>query len=309
MRFALFAFKINVMKTLLDYLKEAGEKKVAVGHFNISDLVALKAIFSAAKELNVPIMIGTSEGERDFIGERQAAALVKSLREEFGYPIFLNADHTHSLEKVKIAAQAGYDEILFDGGALPFEENVRQTRQAIEIAKSINPNVYIEGELGYIGSSSEIISEIPTGAAVQTPQLTTKEEAAQFVSETKVDFLAPAVGNLHGMLKDAPNPRLNIERIKEIKEAVGIPLVLHGGSGTADEDFLAAIDAGVNVIHINTEIRLAWRKGIEAGLKANPDEIAPYKIFPPALETVRAAVSARLKLFNKLVTLPSANNQ
>ena len=297
------------MKTLLDYLKEAEGKKVAVGHFNISDLVALKAIFNAARELDVPIMIGTSEGERRFIGELQAAALIKSLREEFGYPIFLNADHTHSLEKVKIAAQAGYDEILFDGGSLPFEENAKQTKQAIEIAKSINPNVYIEGELGYIGSSSEIISEIPSGAAVQTTQLTTKEEAAQFVAETKVDFLAPAVGNLHGILKDVPNPRLNVERIKEIKEAVRIPLVLHGGSGTADDDFLAAIDAGVNIIHINTEIRLAWRKGIEAGLQADLNEIAPYKIFPSALEAVQTTVSARLKLFNKLVTLPPANTR
>ncbi|MDE2144772.1 MAG: class II fructose-bisphosphate aldolase [Patescibacteria group bacterium] len=297
------------MRTLLEYLKEAENKKVAVGHFNISDLAALKAIIAAARELDVPIMIGTSEGEREFIGEYQAAALIKSLREEFNYPVFLNADHTHSLEKVKIAAQAGYDEILFDGGKLPLEENIKQTKQAVEIAKSINPNVYIEGELGYIGSSSEVISAIPEGAAVNEVQLTTKEEALRFVKETGVDFLAPAVGNLHGMLKDAPNPRLNIGRIKEIKEAIKIPIVLHGGSGTSDEDFTAAIDAGINVVHINTEIRLAWRKGIEAGLENNPDEIAPYKIFPEAIEAVRKVVEARLKLFNKLGTLPSANQQ
>lgn len=297
------------MRTLLEYLKEAENKKVAVGHFNISDLAALKAIIAAARELDVPIMIGTSEGEREFIGEYQAAALIKSLREEFNYPVFLNADHTHSLEKVKIAAQAGYDEILFDGGKLPLEENIKQTKQAVEIAKSINPNVYIEGELGYIGSSSEVISAIPEGAAVNEVQLTTKEEALRFVKETGVDFLAPAVGNLHGMLKDAPNPRLNIGRIKEIKEAIKIPIVLHGGSGTSDEDFTAAIDAGINVVHINTEIRLAWRKGIEAGLENNPDEIAPYKIFPEAIEAVRKVVEARLKLFNKLGTLSSANQQ
>ncbi len=294
------------MKTLLDTLKEAEANKVAVGHFNISDLAALKAIVAAATELRVPIMIGTSEGEREFIGEYQAAALIKSLREEFDYPIFLNADHTHSLEKVKIAAEAGYDEILFDGGRLPLEENIKQTKQAVELSKSINPAVYVEGELGYIGSSSEIISGIPEGAAVETAQLTTAEEAARFVKETGVDFLAPAVGNLHGMLKDVPNPRLDIGRIREIKEAAGIPMVLHGGSGTSDEDFVAAIDAGMNVIHINTEIRLAWRKGIEAGLRNNPDEIAPYKIFPEAVAAVQAVVEARLKLFNKIGTLPSA---
>lgn len=294
------------MKTLFEYLQEAESRKVAVGHFNISDLAALKAIVAAAEELGVPIMIGTSEGEREFIGEYQAAALVKSLREELNHPIFLNADHTHSLEKVRIAAEAGYDEILFDGGKLSLEENIKQTKQAVELAKSINPNVYVEGELGYIGSSSEVMSGIPQGAAVETAQLTTKEEAARFVSETKVDFLAPAVGNLHGMLKDAPNPRLNIERIKEIKEAVKIPIVLHGGSGTADADFLSAIDVGVNIIHINTEIRLAWREGMEKGLRENPDEIAPYKIFPEAVRAVQAVVEARLKLFNKIGTLPFA---
>lgn len=293
------------MKTLLEYLKEAESKKIAIGHFNISDLAALKAIFSVGRELDVPIMIGTSEGEREFVGEYQAAALIRSLREEFDYPVFLNADHTHSLEKVKIAAEAGYDEILFDGGKLPLEENIRQTKQAAELAKSINPNVYIEGELGYIGSSSEVISGVPEGAAVETAQLTTKEDAVRFVKETGVDFLAPAVGNLHGILKNAPNPKLNIDRIREIKEAVEVPMVLHGGSGTSDEDFIAAINAGVNIVHINTEIRIAWRKGMEAGLKQRPDEVAPYKLFPEAVEAVREVVEARLKLFSKIGTLPS----
>src|SRR5579862_7411703 len=103
------------MKTLLEVLKDADSKKIAVGHFNISDLAGLNGIFSAAKSLNYPILIGTSEGEREFIGVNQVVALIKSLKEEYDYPIFLNADHTHSLDKVKEAALAGYDEILFDG--------------------------------------------------------------------------------------------------------------------------------------------------------------------------------------------------
>lgn len=291
-------------KTLREVLRESSSRGAAVGHFNISELSALKAIFEAARELGVPVLIGTSEGERDFIGTKTAVALVKSLREEYNYPIFINADHTHSLDKVKEAALAGYDEILFDGSKLSFEENVKQTKRAVEIIKSINPNILIEGEIGYIGSSSEILKEVPEGAALTEASLTIPEEATQFVNETGVDVLAPAVGNMHGLLRQMAegklHKRLNIERIKAIKEAVKIPLTLHGGSGTADEDFVEAIKAGITIIHINTEIRLAWRRGEEIELRKDPDEVAPYKILLPAEEAVKKIVLERLKLFNGL---------
>jgi fructose-bisphosphate aldolase class II len=286
------------MKNLREILKEAGDNRIAVGHFNISDLAALKAIFEAARELDVPVIIGVSEGEREFLGVRQAAALVKSLREEYNYPIFLNADHTHSLAKAAEAARAGFDEILFDGSKLSFKENVKQTKKAVQVIKSINKNILVEGEIGYIGSSSEIIKKRPEAV------LTTPEEAKQFVKETGVDVLAPAVGNMHGlteqMAKGKLRKRLDIGRIKEIKSAVKIPLTLHGGSGTADGDFSAAIKAGINIIHINTELRIAWRKGVELGLKKNPDEVAPYKILSPAVGAIRKIVSERLRLFNGL---------
>ena len=289
------------MKSLRDTLTDAAAKRAAVGHFNISDLAALRAIFEAARELGVPVMVGTSEGERDFVGAKTAVALVKQLREGYDYPIFSNADHTHSLDKVKEAALAGYDEVLFDGSKLPFEENVKQTKVAVELIRSINPNIVIEGEIGYIGSSSEILTDVPEGASLAPASLTTPEEAAQFVKETGIDVLAPAVGNMHGLLASMARgetfKRLDIERIRAIKNAVNIPLTLHGGSGTADEDFVAAIKAGITIIHINTEIRLAWRRGVEAGLK-NPNEVAPYKILAPALAGMKAVVAARLGLFN-----------
>lgn len=287
-------------KSLAVILNEAEARGVAVGHFNISDLVALEAIFEAAREINVPVMIGTSEGEGDFIGRRQAAVLVRSLREEFNYPIFLNSDHTKSLEKVKEAVAAGYDEILFDGSKLSFEENVKKTKEVVEYVKSINPEILIEGEVGYIGSSSEVREKLPEGAAIKPGDLTTPEEAKQFVHETRVDMFAPAVGNIHGMFANAPDPNLDIDRIKTIKDAVKLPLVLHGGSGNTDDDFKMAIQAGITVVHINTEIRLAWRKGLEVGLNSNPNEVAPYKILPPAFAGVKAVVLRRLKLFNRL---------
>ena len=111
-----------------------------------------KAIFAAARELQLPVLIGVSEGEREFIGVRQAAALIKSLREHYEYPIFLNADHTHSLDKAKEAAEAGFDEIIFDNSSLPMEQNIANTKEAVAAIRAINPEIVIEGEIGYIGS-------------------------------------------------------------------------------------------------------------------------------------------------------------
>ncbi len=292
------------MKSLRDVLQECREKRVALGHFNISDLAGLKAIVAAARELNVPIMIGVSEGEREFVGVRQAAALVKSMREEYDYPIYLNADHTHSVEKIEEAVRAGFDEVLFDAGKLPFAENLKETKRAVEAAKSINPNVIVEGELGWIGSSSAILENVPEGAQITEAMLTTPDEAKQFVEETKVDVLAPAVGNMHGMLasmvKGDVHKELNIVRIAELAEATGAFMTLHGGSGTADEGFVNAVKAGITIVHVNTEIRLAWRRGVEAGLAKDANEVTPYKILIPAVAGVQEVVKNRLKLFNNL---------
>jgi fructose-bisphosphate aldolase class II len=286
------------MRTLREVLEQAERRRVAIGHFNVSDLVALRAILAAARELEVPVLVGVSEGEREFMGVRQIAALVRSMRDEFDYPLFLNADHTHSLVKAEEAAQAGFDEILFDGSALPLEENVSQTRRAVTAIRSIDPSILVEGELGYIGTSSEILETAPKGAGT----LTTPDEAKQFAADTGIDVLAPAVGNMHGLLRSMvrgeAEKRLDVKRIAEIKEVAGMFLTLHGGSGTNDADFHHAIKAGITIIHINTELRLAWRRGLEAALAKEPDEVAPYKILPGAFEAVKEVVRARLKLFN-----------
>lgn len=288
------------MKALREWLQEVDDKRIGLGHFNVSDLMTLHAVVDAAREVGVPIIIGVSEGERDFMGTRQAAALVRSLREESGQNIFLNADHTHSLEKVAEAARAGYDLVLFDGSRLPFEENVARTQQAVEAAKSLSPEILVEGEVGYIGSASAIIERRPDDAS----RLTTPQEAQQFVRETHVDILSPAVGNMHGMLREMVTgeirQRLDIPRIQAIKDATGAFLTLHGGSGTADEDFVAAIRAGINIVHINTELRLAWRQGVEEGLRKDANEVAPYKLLPLAYQKIRGVAQKRLELFSFL---------
>ncbi|HTP67461.1 MAG TPA: class II fructose-bisphosphate aldolase [Dongiaceae bacterium] len=286
------------MKSLHDHLLEAQKAGKALGHFNISDLVLLKAVFAAAQDVNVPVLVGLSEGEREFVGVRQIAAFVRSLREEFDFPIFLNADHTHSLAKAIEATEAGFDSVVFDLSALPFEENVRETKHAVEALKAINAEVLVEGEIGDIGTGSEIHETSPD----LSRGLSTPAEAKQFVEATAVDILAPAVGNMHGMLKSMvagqTKKHLDISRIEDIKRSTGTFLTLHGGSGTNDEDFRKAIAAGINIVHINTELRVAWRCGLERSLEEHKTEVVPYKLLPAAVDSVEHVVASRLRLFN-----------
>lgn len=286
--------------TLSEILLKAQKNNLAIGHFNISNLEALWGIFNVARKLAAPVIIGTSEGERDFIGARQAVALVKSLREQFDYPIFINADHTYSFDRVKEAIDLGYDAVIFDGTELPFEENIKITKRCVDYARKVNSEIIVEAELGFIGKSSKILDEIPLGVKITEEFLTKAEEAKDFVERTGVDLLAPAVGNIHGMLKGGKDPALNIERIKEIRKSAGVPLVLHGGSGNSADDFTDAISAGVSIVHISTEIRVAYRKGLQLALQENPDEVAPYKYLKEAVKAVEKVAEEKLKIFNKI---------
>jgi fructose-bisphosphate aldolase, class II len=292
------------MKSLKEYIHEAKEKGIAVGHFNVSNLEGVYAIADAAQALNVPVIVGVSEGERDFTGVLEIAAVVKTLREERNQPIFLNADHTYSIERVKEAIDAGFDAAIFDGAQLGIEENIAKARGCVEYAKEVkqktNRDVIIEGELGYIGTSSKVFTEIPEGAAITDEMLTKVEDAVRFVKETGVDMLAPAVGNIHGMFAKGKDPALNIGTVKAISEATGVPLVLHGASGNSDADVQAAIKAGVAVVHVNTELRVAYREGLEGALDAKPDEVAPYKYEKVAKEAMQKVVEEKLRIFNFL---------
>jgi fructose-bisphosphate aldolase class II len=278
--------------TYKEIVWEAQRYKRAVGHFNISNIEGLNAIFLSAKVLDLPVIIGVSEGERDFIGVRQAVALVKSLREEHNHPIFINADHTYSLERVKEAVDAGYDSVIMDNAKLGLDENIVLTRQAVKYARSKNSNVLIEAELGYIGQSSKELDSVPEGVT-----MTTVEDATKFVRETGVDLFAPAIGNIHGMLKNAPEPELKPELARAIADATGVPLVLHGASGNTKEEIRACIEAGVAIVHINTEVRIAYRDALKKQIAEHPDEVAPYKIMKPSVEAMKAVVSDKLKLF------------
>ena len=284
------------MKTLREYIADAEARHTAIGHFNFSNLEALHAIFAAARELSLPVIAAVSEGEEDFVGTNEAVALVKALRNTYDYPIFLDADHHYSFERVKRAVDAGFDAVIIDGAQLPFEKNVALAKQCVayarDVMKQTGRDILVEGELGFIGVGSSVKDTIPEGAVLTTdPAL-----AAQFVRETGVDLLAPAVGSVHGLIRSG-KPHVNAGLVQEIRAAAGVPLVLHGGSGLTDEDFRGGIEAGISIVHINTELRLADRNAVEKSLKENPNEVAPYKFLASSVEDMTHLIKERMKLF------------
>jgi fructose-bisphosphate aldolase class II len=282
------------MQTLREAITAAREGKYAIGHFNVSDSNQSKAVIAAAQAVGVPVIIGASEGERKFIGEKNLAALVRVAREA-GLQVYLNADHTYTVEGVKSVIDSGYDAVIFDGSHLPMEENIANTKEIVAYARASGRDIIVEAEIGRIGTSSKLLDAPP---ADMDANLTTVEEAMHFVTATGVDLLAPAVGTMHGRLKGGGEPKIDLARITSIRDAVNIPLVLHGGSGTSDSDLSAAGAAGCSIVHINTDIRIAYRKGIEEALAANADEIAPYKFLAGGVAGVQTMTEKYLRLFS-----------
>ena len=285
------------MQSLRETIDNARTRHVAVGHFNISDSNQFNAIVAAAVELQVPVIIGLAEGEQKWLGIDVAVALVRAAREKHGVQIYLNADHTRTVEGCSAAIDAGFDAVLYDGAKLSIEENIAHAKEVVAYAKAAGREVLVEGELGYIGSSSQVHTDIPEGAGLD---MTTPDLALRFVSETGINLLAPSVGNIHGLLKNRAKPELDLPRIQAIGAAVDVPMVLHGASGETDADVRGAIERGVGIVHVNTEIRVAYKKGIADGLAASGEEVAPYKYLQTAHDQVKGVVLKKLIVFNNL---------
>ena len=280
--------------TLNDYLEQARNGKYAIGHFNFATEDVLRGIVEACRDAGAPaVMVGTSEGEAEFVGMKEAVAMVRAMREHFGYPIFLNSDHFKSFEKCKEAVDAGYDSIIIDASKLPNEENIALTKQVADYCHSVNQDISVEGELGYLRGSSEVQQKIEISPA----DYSKPEEVADFVSRTGVDRMAVVFGNIHGIVTDQEE-KLDIEHFSKIVAAEPRPYyVLHGASGLKDEDVAASIKAGITNVHFNTELRVAYRNAIDKVFHEKPNETTPYKYLGPAVEEVKKVVAQKIKVF------------
>ena len=280
------------MQTLREAITAAKAEGRAIGHFNFSDSNQLHAIALAAQAAALPVIAGLSEGEREYFPLSHARALLDVYNKN-GVQMYLNADHTYSLEKVQQAIDAGVDSVVVDGAKLPFDENVALVKACVAYARASGRDVVMEGELGYIGQSSKQLESLPEG--VTEANLTTVADATKFVTEAALDCFAPAVGNVHGMLINAPEPKLHPDRVKDIADATGLPLVLHGASGNTEDDIRACIKSGVSIVHINTELRVLYRDSLRKSLQS--DETTPYKFLMPAVEAMQAYLVEKMRMF------------
>lgn len=278
--------------TLREVLQQAQNEGFAIGQFNVSNSEASKAVVQAAVRLRSPVIIGASEGERAFFGVNELVAVVKAYREESDLPIFLNADHTKSFEKIKEAVEAGFDSVHFDGSTLPYEENISETRKAVEYAREINPTISVEGELGYLRGASKVQEVVK----ITESDFTKPGEAKDFVEKTGVDRLAVVFGNIHGRVTKGEE-KLNLKRLEEIRVATNAFLVLHGGSGISDPDIRGAIERGIVKVNVNTDLRVAQRESLEKTLEEFPAETTPYKLFEPVVEEIQKVVEGKIQLF------------
>ncbi|KKT82560.1 MAG: hypothetical protein A3B99_00770 [Candidatus Yanofskybacteria bacterium RIFCSPHIGHO2_02_FULL_44_12b] len=282
------------MNTLNGYLKEARSRGQAVGHFNFSTEDVLRGIIEASRDAGASaVMVGTSEGEADFFGIKEAAAVMKAAREDFNFPVFLNADHFKSFERCKEAIDAGYDSVIIDASKLSYDDNLAVTKKVVEYAKSINKDISVEGEIGYLKGSSEVQKKIEISSA----DYTKPEEVADFVKKTGVGRMAVVFGNIHGIVTDQEE-KLDIEHFKKIVAvAPEVYYVLHGASGLKDADVQAAIKAGISNVHFNTELRVAYTEGLHKALHDKPGETTPYKYMKPGVEEMKKIVTAKIKIF------------
>ena len=249
----------------------------------------------AAKKFNAPIMIGLSEGERKFVGLRQAVALVKAFKEGYGLAVFLNPDHSHSVESAKEAYDAGFDSVHIDLSKLPFSENIEGTKEVVDYVKSKNQEVSVEGELGYLrgeSKSSKRKNNDKTGRL---------DQAGRSGGICRKNRPRPFCRRLRQQPRNIyrDEPALDIERIRSVRRALpeNVAMVLHGGSGIPDDQIKEAIKAGISNIHVNTEIRTAYAEALRKFLAENPEETTPYKILASSVEAVKAKVEEKLKLF------------
>lgn len=274
-----------------EILNHAYKNHYAVGAFNAFNLETIRAVIEAAEESNSPVILETSESEAAFGGIENVTALVKSMANRAKVPVILNFDHGKKFESIKRAIESGYTAIMIDASSLSLEENIFATKKVVEMAHA--KNVLVEAEIGNIPTPG--INSMEENKEQESDEfLTDVEEAKIFAKETGVDILAVAIGNKHGFYKG--EPKINLERLKEIYDAVDTPLVLHGGSGIPYEYIKKAIKLGIVKINVNTELRVIYIEQLKKSLVA--DKLRkPYEIMREVVEAVKGVVKTKIELF------------
>jgi len=273
---------VTSKKLLLD----AQEGCYAVGAFNVENMEMVKAVVEAAEELCAPVILQTTPSTLKYADVDFFYANVKTAAEKSAVPVVMHLDHGNSFDLAMQAFRAGYTSIMIDGSPKPFSENVQVTRA---VANACHPaGIPVEAELGKVGGKEDGL------IGGEGNQYTDPREAQAFVEATGVDFLAVAIGTAHGVYKGVP--RLDLDRLREIRAIVSIPLVLHGTSGVPDDTVRACIARGICKVNYATDLRIAFTKGVSAYLKEHPDAFDPKKYNAQGREEVKQYVMEKIKV-------------
>lgn len=253
------------LDTTIKILRKAQQNHFAVGAFNVENMEMVQAVVAAAEAQRAPVIIQTTPGTLKYASPGMYLAMVTALAKKSSVPVAMHLDHGNSYELVEECLSEGYSSVMFDGSALPFEENIRQTKRVVE--KAVQLNIPVEAELGVIGGKEDALER--KGDVYTDPAM-----AAEFVRRTGISSLAVAIGTAHGVY--ATKPVLDIERLKAIRAKVDIPLVLHGASGLTVEQIQSCIAAGICKINFATELRIAYTQGVIEALETQPIDPKAY---------------------------------
>lgn len=271
-----------------ELLLKAQAEGFAIGAFNCNNMEIVQAIVMAAEAEKAPVIIQASQGAIKYAGLHYIAGMTKIAANESNVPIALNLDHGTSFEQCVRCITAGFTSVMIDGSKLPLPENIALTNRVLSVANAVG--VSVEAELGKIGGTEDDIVVSEKNAMFTDPQ-----EAKHFVTETGVHSLAIAIGTAHGRYKGVP--KLNFELLKEIRERIEVPIVLHGSSGVPDDAIREAISLGVCKVNIDTNIREAFVEAAKKSIENNPAEIDPRKILGPAREATVEVIREKIRLF------------
>ena len=272
-------------------LEDAIVNKYEVPHFNINNLEWTRYILEECNRLKSPVILGVSEGAIRYMGGYKVVAnLVKNLDEELNIqiPVAIHLDHGSSVESCKKAVDAGFTSVMIDASKYSLEENIDMTKQVVEYARI--KNITIEAEIGHIGGSEDNMSSEIAYAKV--------DDALSLHNETKIDFLAPALGSVHGLYKG--EPCLDFDKMKEISEKTNIPLVLHGGTGIDDEKLKKAIASGICKVNINTELQIAWTKAVRKFLSEDTKAYDPRTVIKSGEQSMKQAIEHKVSVLGSI---------
>ncbi len=279
------------LESMTKMLRKAFDEHYAVGQFNINNVEWTSAVLEEAEKTRTPVILGVTSSAAKYMGGwHTVVGLVKGLMEDLKItvPVALHVDHGGSFEVCKAAIDAGFTSVMIDGSKLPIDENIAVVKKVVDYAHA--RGVSVEAELGKVGGQEDNV--------VAETMYADKDECVRMVKETGVDFLAPALGSVHGPYHG--EPKLGFKEMKEIAEATNIPLVLHGGSGIPNEQLQMAIDRGTAKININTECQQAWTAIVREVLTKDSKVYDPRKIIGPGREGIKEVVRTKATIFGSL---------